>query len=229
MKILCIIPARSGSKGIKNKNLKIIYKKKTLIEFAYDIALKSKLFSKIIVSTDSPKYQKYLKTKKINLNFLRPKRLSGDNADDLSLIKFELKRYSKFFNIKFDGVCLLQPTSPVRKINDLRECFNLMNKRKLDAVWTISEIDKKFHPIKILKIQKKYLNYFSNNGSSFTSRQNLDKCYIRNGLAYFFSEKAIEKYNTILPKKTGYLLIKREIANIDNISDLIRARKLVKK
>ena len=104
-----------------------------------------------------------------------------------------------------------------------------MNKRKLDAVWTISEIDKKFHPIKILKIQKKYLNYFSNNGSSFTSRQNLDKCYIRNGLAYFFSEKAIEKYNTILPKKTGYLLIKREIANIDNISDLIRARKLVKK
>ncbi len=63
MNILCIIPARSGSKGIKNKNLKKIKKNKTLIELAYDVAKKSKLFDKIIVSTDSNYYRKYLKKK----------------------------------------------------------------------------------------------------------------------------------------------------------------------
>ena len=60
MNFLCIIPARSGSKGIKNKNLKKI-KNKSLIELSYDIALKSKIFTNIVVSTDSKKYQNYLK------------------------------------------------------------------------------------------------------------------------------------------------------------------------
>jgi CMP-N,N'-diacetyllegionaminic acid synthase len=72
MNILCIIPARSGSKGIKNKNLQKIKKKKSLIELAFDIAKKSELFDKIIVSTDSKYYQKILK-KKIPIDFLRPK------------------------------------------------------------------------------------------------------------------------------------------------------------
>ena len=67
--MLCIIPARSGSKGIKNKNLKKIKKNKSLIELAFDIAKKSNLFDKIIVSTDSNYYKKYLKKKNINKFF----------------------------------------------------------------------------------------------------------------------------------------------------------------
>ena len=112
--MLCIIPARSGSKGIKNKNLRKIKKNKSLIELAFDIAKKSNLFDKIIVSTDSNYYKKYLK-KKILINFLRPKKLSGDNVNDLDLIKFELKRYQKYYKKKFDYVCLLQPTSPLER------------------------------------------------------------------------------------------------------------------
>lgn len=63
MNILCIIPARSGSKAIKNKNLKKLKKNKSLIELAFDVAKKSKLFDKIIVSTDLKYYQKILKKK----------------------------------------------------------------------------------------------------------------------------------------------------------------------
>lgn len=228
MNILCIIPARSGSKGIKNKNLKKIKKNKTLIELAYDVAKKSKLFDKIIVSTDSNYYRKYLK-KKILIDFLRPKKLSGDKINDLDLLEFELKRYQKFYKKKFDAICLLQPTSPFRKTTDLKLCYDIFKKNKFDAVWTISKISNKYHPIKILKLDKKKLIYFNNNGSSFVNRQDLNDVFIRNGIAYFFSNKTILKYKTILPKKSGYLIINRKIVNIDTPQDLINAKKIINK
>ena len=77
-----------------------------------------------------------------------------------------------------------------------------MKKNKLDAIWSISKISKKYHPIKILKIKNGNLSYFSKDGSKFVSRQLLENLYIRNGIAYFFSRKCILKENKILPKKT---------------------------
>lgn len=230
MKILAIIPARSGSKGIKNKNLKKIIGNKSLIEYAYDVANKSKIFNKIIISTDSILYKSYLKKKNIQVDFLRPKKLSKDYVTDLAVIKYELNRYEKFYNTDFDYVCLLQPTSPSRKVSNLKKCLNLLIKKKLDAVWTVSEINSKFHPSKILKIKKNLLSYYDvKTGSKFISRQLLDKCYIRNGVAYFISKKSIIKKNTILPTKTGYILIKDEVINIDNLNELKNARKILKK
>ena len=230
MNILAIIPARSGSKGIKNKNLKKIVGNKTLIEHAYDIADKSKIFNKIIISTDSAYYKNNLKKNNIQINFLRPKRLSGDFVTDLEVIKYELKRYEKFYKTNFDYVCLLQPTSPLRKVSHLKKCLNLLIKRKLDAVWTVSKINSKFHPIKILKIKKNLLRYNDfKKGPKFISRQLLDDCYIRNGVAYFISKKSIIKKNTILPKKTGFILIKDKLINIDNLNELKKAREFLKK
>ena len=108
MKILAIIPARSGSKGIKNKNLQKIIGNKSLIEHTYDIAKKSKIFDKIIVSTDSNAYKNYLQQKKIPIEYLRPKKLSKDYVSDLEVIKHELKRYEKFYKTSFQYICILQ-------------------------------------------------------------------------------------------------------------------------
>ena len=229
MKILAIIPARSGSKGIKNKNLQKIIGNKSLIEYTYDIAKKSNIFDEIIVSTDSNVYKKYLLKKKIKINFLRPKRLSKDYISDLEVIKFELKRYEKFYNTGFQYICLLQPTSPLRKISHLNECLKKLNNQGLDAVWTISKISSKFNPIKILKVKNNLLSYNDSKGSKFISRQLLENCYIRNGVAYFISKKSILEKNTILPKKTGYVVIKDKLVNIDNLNELKEARKYLNK
>ena len=96
MNFLCIIPARSGSKGIKNKNIQKI-KKLTLIEHSYIFAKKFNEFNEIIISTDSKKYLKFLEKHgyKYN-NFLRPKSLAKKNSTDLEVLTFELKRYEKF-------------------------------------------------------------------------------------------------------------------------------------
>jgi CMP-N,N'-diacetyllegionaminic acid synthase len=222
---LALIPARSGSKGINNKNLKKISYKKTLIELAYDVAKKSKFFDKIIVSTDSKIYKKYLESKKIFTPYLRPKKLAKDQTTDLELLNYELKKYEKYFNKRFDYVCLLQPTSPNRKIKHLADCIKKIKKNYFDSVWTISKIDKKFHPIKILKIQKEKIKYYNKDGSSFINRQALEDLYIRNGVAYFFSRNTILKKKSILPINTGYVIIKENVINIDTLEDLQKAKR----
>ena len=229
MKILAIIPSRSGSKGIKNKNLQKIIGNKSLIEHTYDIAKKSNIFDKIIVSTDSNIYRNYLKKKKIQIEYLRPKKLSKDYVSDLEVIRYELKRYEKFYKTNFQYICLLQPTSPLRKISHLSECLKKIKDQKLDAIWTVSRISSKFNPIKVLKIRNNLLCYNDKNGSKFISRQLLENCYIRNGVAYFISKKSILEKNTILPKKTGFVVIKDKLVNIDTLNELKEARKYLNK
>lgn len=229
MKILCLIPARSGSKGLKNKNIKKI-KGKSLIEITYLFAKNLRIFKHIVVSTDSKKYLKKIRDKNFLSPFLRPKKLAKDNTTDLDLMIYELKRYEKFFNVKYDYLCLLQPTSPLRKKKHLKACIKILKKSNPDAIWSVSPIDKKFHPIKQVFIKNDYLKYFQKDGKNFVSRQKLEQSYIRNGVAYFFSRKTILEKKNILPQKTKFLVIdKNKIANIDSKSDLEFAIKKFKK
>ena len=226
MNFLCIIPARSGSKGIKDKNIKKI-KKLTLIEHAYVFAKKFKEFDEIIVSTDSKKYLKFLKKYDYKFtNFLRPKSLSRKNSTDLDVLSYELKRYENYFKKKFDYVAFFQPTSPIRKKSDIIKCIKIIKKKKPDALWTISKIDSKFNPMKQLIIRKNQLKYYSKNGHKFKSRQLLDNTFIRNGVAYFYSRKSILTFKKILPKKSTYYLIKGKYVNIDTLNELNLARKI---
>tara|TARA_B110000483_G_scaffold39518_1_gene48898 strand:+ start:600 stop:1283 length:684 start_codon:yes stop_codon:yes gene_type:complete len=226
MNFLCIIPARSGSKGIKNKNIKKI-KKLSLIEHAYIFSNKFKEFDKIIVSTDSKKYLKFLEKYNYKYSkFLRPKSLAKKNSTDLEVLTFELKRYEKLFKKKFDYVICLQPTSPLRKKLDMEKCIEIIKQKKPDALWTVSKIDTKFNPIKQLILDKNKLKYFSSDGHKFKSRQLLKNTYIRNGVAYFYSRKTILKYKKILPSNSLYYEIKSKYVNIDTMDELNLARKL---
>ncbi len=226
MNFLCLIPARSGSRGIIDKNIKKI-KKLTLIEHAYLFAKKFTDFDKVIVSSDSRKYLNYLKKYNYKYNnFLRPKSLSRKNSTDLEVLTYELKRYEKYFKKKFDYVVFFQPTSPIRKKLDILKCIKIIKKEKPDALWTISKIDTKFNPIKQLVIKKNHLKYYSSEGHKFKSRQLLNNTYIRNGIAYFYSRKTILKYKKILPKNSRYYLIKYNYVNIDTYDELNLARKI---
>ena len=228
MTTLAIIPARSGSKGFRNKNIQKI-NNKTLIEIAYDVAKKTKIFTDILISTDSYEYKSILEKKSIFIDTLRPKKFSKDNTSDLELLTYEIKKFEKKNNTKVKYICLLQPTSPLRRVQYLKKCFNLMIFNKLDAVWTISKIDKKFHPIKILITKKNRLKYFSSEGHNFVNRQSLKDNFIRNGIAYFFTRKSIINLKQILPLNSGFVETTREIANIDSFQDFQKAKRLLKK
>ena len=112
-KIICLICARSGSKGIKNKNIKVL-NGKPLIQWTFDVAKKIKEFNKIILSSDSKKIINLAKKNKIDVPFLRPKNLAKDNSKELNVWKHALK-YLKKINQFPDILVVLPPTSPLRK------------------------------------------------------------------------------------------------------------------
>ena len=125
-KLLCIIPARAGSRRIKNKNL-LRLSNKTLVELAYNVAKKSKICDYIFVSSDKAKIAKKLPW------IQRSKKLSGSKVDisdviSEALIKIELK-----FNIKFDYIICLQPTSPIRSPKMLKSLLKNVIKNKANG------------------------------------------------------------------------------------------------
>lgn len=217
---LCIIPARSGSKGIKHKNI-LMLKKKELILHSINFAKKLNFVKDIVFSSDS---NKYIKISKKSLNFnskLRPKAISQDNTDMIKVIKYELNNY-KGDKKEINKILILQPTCPFRSINIFNKANNILNKN-YDSVITLNEV--RDHPERMKLINKKNMvKNFLNDKVSFKRRQSLKKVFIRSGSMYFFKVKNILKSDNILGKKTYGIIVKgKEAINIDNYEDFILA------
>jgi len=197
-KILAFIPARGGSKGIPNKNIKL-FNGKPLIGWTIDSALKSKLISKVIVSSDSQKILSI--SKKLGAEtVLRPKSISGDFATTESAIKHYIKNTKE----SFDTIVLLSPTSPIRKMSDIDNAIKEFTSKKLDSCFSAS-ILVDFLIWKLNK-KKKYesINYnFQNRGT----RQKRDLNYVENGSIYVFKTKLIKYYNNRIAGKIGIYLM----------------------
>ena len=186
-KILALIPARSGSKGIPNKNIKL-FNGRPLIEWTIKLALKSKLIDKVVVSSDSLKILNI--SKKLGAEvILRPKNISGDKATTESAIIHCIK----YFKNDYEAIILLSPTSPLRKKNDIDNAIKFFYLNKLDSCFSGSKLTD-FLIWNYDKIYKKYtsINYdFKNRGS----RQNRKLGYVENGSIYIFKPSLIIKKN----------------------------------
>ena len=223
-KILALVPARGGSKGIKNKNLKKI-KNKTLIQITSEFIDSCKFFDYKILNSDSKRILNL--GKKLNfLNFDRPKHLSGDRISDYQILDFTIKKMKKD-NIYADYLIYLQPTSPMREKKHLTVTLKKIIKNNLDGGWSVNKIDKKFHPLKILIKRKNKLSLFSEKGKKIVARQMLNDAYIRNGVFYIFSIKQLKKQKTIYLKNMILSNTNYNNINIDTYNDLKSARKML--
>lgn len=217
---LCIIPARSGSKGIKHKNI-LMLKRKELILYSINFAKKLNFVKDIVFSSNS---NKYINISKKSLNFnsrLRPKTISQDDTDMIEVIRYELNNY-KGNKKEINKILILQPTCPFRSINLFNKANKILNKN-YDSVITLNEV--RDHPERMKLIDNKNIvKNFLNSKVSFKRRQNLKKVFIRSGSMYFFKAKNILKSDNILGKKTYGLIVKgKEAINIDNYEDFILA------
>ena len=130
MNIVALIPARSGSKGIKNKNI-IKLKNKPLINYTLESALKTKLIQEVYVSSDSDKILEVCSKFSKSINLLkRPKFLAKDSSKDLDVFKHFLKYYKKKKRKKIDILVHLRATTPLRKISTIKETILIMLKNK---------------------------------------------------------------------------------------------------
>ena len=226
-KILAVIPARGGSKGIKLKNLRKV-NNKTLIEITANFTIKSKIFDFSVVSSDNSKILK--EANKYGLNTIhRPKSLSGDKISDVSVLIHAVKLFEKNFRTNFDIIVMLHPTSPLRKIKDVKKCIKLLIEKKFDSIWTISKLDSKYHPLKQLNFIKNKISYYSKKGSSIKYRQQLDQLYYRNSNAYVIWKKILLKKKKLITKNTGAVIVKSKQVSIDNLEDLKVASSEMKK
>lgn len=228
MKILGIIPARSGSKGIKNKNIKLL-KGKPLIFWTIKTALKSKL-NNLIVSTDSLKIKKISEKYGVNVPFLRPANISKDNSKSIDVIKHAIKFYKKK-KINFDAIMLLQPTCPFRNVNDINNSIDILKKRKdICSVISLQKVES-FHPARMKFLQKNIIkdpNFIKEKEAN--SRQKLKQVYLRSGLIYLTKTKIILEKNSLQGNKSfGLITPLSRSLNIDNINDFRLAELISKK
>ena len=155
-KILAIIPARGGSKGIKLKNLQKI-NKKSLIEILANVIKQTKYIDEAIISSDHIDIINEAVRFGLNFYFKRPKNLSSDFIADLPVLQHALKVTEAKLNRVFDVILMLQPTSPMRKPSDIENVIIKLIDNKYDSVWTIDKVDHKFHPDKQLIINNNRL------------------------------------------------------------------------
>ena len=222
MKTLAIIPARSGSKGLRDKNILKI-KGKTLIEWAVEGALNSQYIDKVVVSTDSESYAKIAKNCNAEIPFLRPSSISSDSSTAVDVIRHALSFYSTQ-NEQFENIIYLQPTSPLRTSQDLDRCLELLE--NYDDVVSVTKVPHNFLPGSLMYLSQNNLvrHYEKNEARTFNRHKKETKLFARNGPAIYAA-----KTNFIINKqpysnKTGYYeMSKLHSIDIDDEIDFLLA------
>jgi CMP-N,N'-diacetyllegionaminic acid synthase len=231
---IALIPARSGSKGILNKNLQKIGGM-TLVEWAINVAIESNCFDEICLSTDSTEIREIGLRKNVSVPFLRPDNLSGDSVRQKEVIDHCLSYY-RGKGTSFDIVTLLQPTSPFRLPDDLKAAHMEFEKSKYQTMVSVMEITEfddsssYYENLDIAKSSSSFKNLIpileaTGENSSGTLRQEFRKKFWRNGAIYIFRSKNLSANNRlILPPVLGYKMPWQRSVNIDNEEDLELAK-----
>ena len=139
MRNIAIIPARSGSKGLKDKNIKEL-NGKPLMAYTIEAALESGIFDCVHVSTDSEKYAEIGRQFGADVPFLRDAELAGDKSSTWDALRYVVQEYRKRGK-EFELVTLLQPTSPMRNARNIREAYEVFEQKSADAVISICELE----------------------------------------------------------------------------------------
>jgi len=228
--LLILIPARSGSKSIPNKNT-ILLSGEPLLSWTAKVAIDSDLSKNIVLSTDSDKIAQLGKELGLQVPFIRPKDLAQDRTLQLDVIKHAVTLLSENFNMKFNSIMLLQPTSPFRSRESIVKSYDYFCKYNADTLITISDVSK-FAPSTKYLVEKSLLpdlfqlellsNEKQNRG---TLRQDFEQVWWRNGSIYIFKTDTLLNSNSLYGGKTiGMPTNSVESINIDTPEDLALAK-----
>ena len=222
MKKLLIIPARSGSKRIKNKNIKIFFNK-PIIYYSINQSLKSKLFHKIHVSTDCKNIAKIVE-KKIKIDFLRPKKLAKDNIGLMDVFKFVVKKYKSIGHI-FSEIWFLSACSPLIDKQDLIKANkDFKSGSKHNSLLAVTEYSP---PIQwAFKQNSNKILIPINKKKQKERSQNLQKSYYDTGTFGIFNQEVF--YKNKKPIFKSFLLPRTKGIDIDNIEEWEFAKKIFK-
>ena len=215
-KVLAIIPARANSKGVPGKNIRDLAGK-PLLAYSIETALQSKVFDEVMVSTEDSKYKAIAERYGTNVPFLRSDKNASDQAATDDVIAEVLEKY-KTLGREFDAFCILQPTSPLRSAQDIKDAFKLFNQKSQTAVISVCEVE---HPISWCGAlgEEGSLNGFIKRGGSH-QRQGEEIGYRINGAIYFVSVQTSHKDKFLYRDGSyAYIMPKERSVDIDTEMD----------
>ena len=218
-RVLAVVPARGGSTGIPLKNLRTVGGR-SLVALAGDVARSVPEIDRSVVSTDHDAIAAEAETAGLAAPFRRPEALSGDRIGDFDVLHHALLAMEAVDGVTYDMVVMLQPTSPLRRAEDVSATIRRLAEDDLDAVWTVSETDLKAHPLKQLVIRDGRMDFFDPRGAAIIARQQLEPVYHRNGVAYAIARRCLLDHNAIFGPRWGAHVVHGAHVSIDTEEDL---------
>ena len=229
MKILNVICARANSKGIKNKNIKL-FCGKPLIYWTLQHCKNSKTIGDVYLSTDSKKIKKIGVKYGAKADFLRPKNLSKDDTPEINVWKHITKFYEKKFQFKYDAICSISVTSPLRAPTDIDKCVQKFKKNKnLDLVVVVTKAKKNPYFNILEKNNNNELKVSKKTKKKIFRRQDVPEVYDLTTIAFVIKRDFLMKSEDIKSGKIGYIIVpETRSIDIDNIDDFRYAEYLFK-
>ena len=228
MSILCTICARGNSKGVTNKALRLL-NNKPLIAYTVEQALDSKVFDRVVLSTDSQEIAENAKTFGVERCFIRSKELSTDSASKISAIRNVLLEAERFFRTKFDIIVDLDITSPLRNINDIQNALKHFIDTKADNLITVCP-SKKNPYFNMVEITNGQVQIVKKPKKQITRRQDAPKTYEMNASIYIWKREALLFSDDLFTDKTClYEMLETQSIDVDTRNDLDIVQFLLKK
>jgi CMP-N,N'-diacetyllegionaminic acid synthase len=227
MKILAIIPARGGSKGVPGKNIKLL-NGKPLLAYTSEIALQSKKLTEVIVSTEDDQIAAVAKSLGIKVPFIRPFTLAHDNTPTIDVIIDALQWYENQ-NIFFDAVCLLQVTSPFRTVEFLDKAIEKFIEKKSDSLVSVQRVPHEYNPHWTFEVNEGgNLKITTGEAEIIPRRQELPIAYHRDGTIYITKTTVLLKEHSLYGKSTSFIESQPEFyVNIDTLKDWEKAEEMI--
>lgn len=227
MRVLGLICARGGSKGIPRKNIKLLMGK-PLIAYAIEVGLKAKGIERLVVSTDDQEIAEIAREYGADVPFIRPAELAQDNSLQIDAIKHALE-YIQYEDGVYDALCLLQPTCPLRTVEDVDGALAVLEKERADTVISVTKVTG-YHPVTMYaELADHSVVPLMRSDSAGVLRQDFSDVFWRNGAVYVVKADVLLKKNSLYGSKVcKYEMPAERSANLDEPFDWLIAEACIR-
>lgn len=227
MRVLGLIPARGGSKGVPRKNLQLVCGK-PLLQYAAEAALAARHLARVILSTDDEEIAETGRRCGLGVPFLRPPELARDETPTLPVVQHAVL-WLEGRGEKFDAICLLQPTNPLRTPEQIDGCIELLEASDADAVVTVLAVPEEYNPHWVyFSREDGTLRLSTGESAPIPRRQDLPAAFHRDGSVYVTRRDVIINEQSLYGRRLlGFPLEPKQSVNIDSLEDLARASALL--
>lgn len=219
MKVLGLITARGGSKGVPRKNIKLLCGK-PLLAYTAEAALQAESLTRVVLSTDDQEIARVGAECGLDVPFLRPAHLAADNTPTLPVVRHALETLENA-NEKFDAVCLLQPTNPLRRAIDINACLELLARSDADSVVSVRRVPHEYNPHWVYWRRADGSIFLSTGESApVARRQDLPPAFHRDGSVYVVRRDVVMLENSLYGARVQSCEIDAQFScNIDTLDD----------